>query len=629
MAEPGGAKKASPTSLPVPLTAAGNGAAARLIESGGFVASGLTGAARQFVTPDGANGIRRKLVLASVLLPKQKVPGQLEFGPGDLGSLIGTMRKVGKPLPEHPDIQQHLLTLLQGDHLFADPDDLLRSLARIDMRPLFTEMGTAHRVAQQLLGVPHMFSDNADVDGLIRFLSVDPHNYVCVSHSDKAVASKLKSGAFVAHADRVLVPGTDSCANVGAVMLGIPRMVVALTSATDITGWVGGATVIVQTPQARGDMHDVRPALALRPGLKVIVTLERLTNGMGDAKVILDYYGGFENRLAITGLSNAEVKSVVPSKQYEWVTKATEMLWDETEADPARARTAIVEQTIGSSTQDDLDAYARDAAESGFKRGERYMIVNYRDSGHNPAKGREASHPELDTGTVGFAQLMDLVRGLGYVPVPMGGPPGMKMADRGPHLVEYWLWPSAKLTTGHHRSKRQAEYGLLAYLASQFSIKGLAMRSGGTDAMTYAGIETISLDLSAETAASPDLAAAGMAKLQTGPLRSWRRAAMRELIMPGIFHQAFLAAPRPDKRDTDPAWAGKLSEADLDAVRQSIFFFFGTQDVAAKRTVQPLPGSPMFDPEAYAKRLEASDAVGFLKFAKELGSRRAKEEKLL
>lgn len=37
------------------------------------------------------------------------------------------------------------------------------------------------------------------------------------------------------------------------------------------------------------------------------------------------------------------------------------------------------------------------------------------DSGHNPGKGREPSHPEMDTGTTGFVQLCNLVKKRGFV----------------------------------------------------------------------------------------------------------------------------------------------------------------------------------------------------------------------
>ena len=60
------------------------------------------------------------------------------------------------------------------------------------------------------------------------------------------------------------------------------------------------------------------------------------------------------------------------------------------------------------------------------------------------APGREPSHPEFDSGTAGFLQLLELVESRGYVPVPMGMPPEATSYVKGPNLIEYWRWPSCQ-----------------------------------------------------------------------------------------------------------------------------------------------------------------------------------------
>lgn len=349
-----------------------------------------------------------------------------------------------------------------------------------------------------------------------------------------------------------------------------------------------GTTLIVQNPQERGDMHDLKIALALDANLRVVFALDDYRR-RPEARDILNYYDNHAQvRYCIA--STQDVKAQVPAARVRGVSQATETIVRAASNNRAATEQAILEQTTGlpaaypaapaplvgmgphpynaarhiHQVRDAYDADLVNAGRGNFPNAPdatRYILINYRNSGHDVTAPRAPSHPELDTGVHGYADLVAAVTAAGFTPVPMGEPPGHAGLHGAPNLIQYWTWPS---TAAHARlqTKRQSEYGLLRRLNELYNVKALAMRSGSTDALVFAGIETISLDFAAETFTQAQLAGTGL-EPTSGSAASWRRAAKRDLIRPGKFHQGFLTAARADAVAPAPgaAWNGAINTA--------------------------------------------------------------------
>ncbi len=441
------------------------------------------------------------------------------------------------------------------------------------------------------------------------------------------------------HCERIVIVGADMMTFV-TLWLAARHQIDARPKCGVVDDWVvDDEYVIGQSPQMRGDMHDVLPALALDRRLKVALCVTDPW-GYNDADIILGYYSGFRGRVTVCPFA---IGTLSPLKgKLKKIGEATEVLVQAVQRDPVRARKTITDQTTGSPTEEDNQVYKEMCQVLNFQPGTPYLIINYRDSGHKPGKNREPSHPELDTGTDGMTQLCQAAIALGFIPVPMGMPPGMtKSNTKPPHLVEYWSFPCCVAT--EQRNKRQAEYGLLRYLAEHFDIRALAMRSGGTDAMVYAGIETISLDLASSGKTDEELDRANLdGQYKEGGNRSWMRAAVRDLIMPGKFHQGFFEEPRPDDKDKKESkkekekdkkedkgeWRGGFSERDVGGIKKTIHFFFGTGDDPLHGLLELAPNSPLADPETFAKKIEQrrskEDARKFLVYVREMNEAREK-----
>lgn len=444
---------------------------------------------------------------------------------------------------------------------------------------------------------------------------------VCKNHSvKKPQLGKL----FGPLCSQIIICSDDSMTFV-ALWLSVRHQMNVCGNAMAVGSWlVDGEYVIAQTPQMRGDMHDVLPALALDPKLKVALCVTTPT-GYADADIILNYYSSYRGRVVVCPFTGSELGTL--GGKCKKIGEATEVLVQAVQKDPVNARKTITGETTGYPTEEDNEGYARVCAQLGFQRGIPYLIINYRDSGHKPGKHRDKSHPELDTGTDGFQQMMQCADELGFVPVPMGLPPGMTRSTwKGPHLIEYWSFDCCKET--RTRNKRQTEYGLLRYLAEHFSIRALAMRSGGTDAMVYAGIETISLDLASSGKSDKELETAKIgSRYHEGGNRSWMRAAVRDLIMPGKFHQGFFEEPRPDEGKNGD-WGGAFSERDVHHIAQTIHFFFGTGQNPMSGLLELAPNNPLANPQAFAEQLarhrSRDDARRFLTYIDEMNDARHK-----
>ncbi|WP_223182765.1 MULTISPECIES: DUF4157 domain-containing protein [unclassified Streptomyces] len=205
---------------------------------------------------------------------------------------------------------------------------------------------------------------------------------------------------------------------------------------------------------------------------------------------------------------------------------------------------------------------------SRFRAGVPYVIVNYRDSGHTG----EGNAPALDTGREGLDQLQTMISEHpdlgGAQPVLIGGYPEPSTVN-GPHLLKYWEWPGM---TG-----RRSELALLHYLNENFRIVGaIGMRSGVTDQFAFAGIKTLSIDI------SPNQARPGEGEVvddgtdvEKYPSKGWERGGKLEAILGPQYGRAFLREARTDdQKVTDSTWAGSFGEEDRKMLRDAIAYFF-------------------------------------------------------
>jgi hypothetical protein len=164
-------------------------------------------------------------------------------------------------------------------------------------------------------------------------------------------------------------------------------------------------------------------------------------------------------------------------------------------------------------------------------------------------------------------------------------------AAKHPNLIDYFkrVGPVTTAAVAANLSKRQIEYGIFGRMAAKFpGTRAIGMRSGGLDAIAYAGIPTISVDLATEY----DPGVGGLNDAH-GHASSWKRAAKKELILPGRFHQVFMTALRPLGDLANADWRGTLSERDVARVGTALTTFFGGWGDAGTKTQalgdQPLP----------------------------------------
>lgn len=338
----------------------------------------------------------------------------------------------------------------------------------------------------------------------------------------------------------------------------------------DVRGW-GGDNLVIQTAQQRGDKAHVLPALAIDPTMRLVLCFESNFTMVSEGDLILEAYTHVRDQVCVYYGSPQTIATGGGTKS---LTHSTLTLQDRALKDPLSTREKIKEATTGKMTGDDMELYEKWAKDIGFERSHknRYVIISHRDSGHKVPEGRIASHPEMDTGEGGFAQMIDIVARAGFIPVPMGEPEGKWS---GIHMVKWWL----KTPKGFKgKTKGQIEYGMIRFLAEQYGVRLLAMRSGNTDAMAFAGMETIFIDMATEGAPLDEISGASLSDPDHKPHnRSWRRAAMLETILPGVFHQVFVLHPRKDKAfpHQDQPWDGRFDPRDVGNLADALRTFFG------------------------------------------------------
>lgn len=217
---------------------------------------------------------------------------------------------------------------------------------------------------------------------------------------------------------------------------------------------------------------------------------------------------------------------------------------------------------------------------SRFKKDVPYVIVNFRDSGHTG----EGNAPALDTGRDGLAQIQDMIRQNpelgGAQPVPIGGYPSPATVE-GPHLLEYWTWPETR--------DRRSQLALLRFLQENFTILGaVGMRSGVTDQFAFAGIKTLSIDISPYQSRPGADATGGVdndTKVEDYPSKGWERGGKLEAIFGPQYGRAFLHEARENDREVpDLEWAGAFGGEDQAMIEDAIGHYFAPTR-AAGRTV--------------------------------------------
>lgn len=367
----------------------------------------------------------------------------------------------------------------------------------------------------------------------------------------------------------------------------------------DNTGFGDVNKLVLQVPQERGDMHDVRAALALDPRLYVAVVVND-SRRLADAATIVEYYRGYGDRIVL--LCGADLGGYAGRTRA--ASSTTEILFRAARAGDISG--VLKQQTTGGA--DATYAAAYDTVLTGLHfpaqpTGIPYALINFRVSGHGITGARVASHPELDTGVSGFDQIWHAAKNSGYWPVPVGSvrpralvdcrvPGGATFdATKHPNLIDYFtkVGPVTAAAAGAGLSKRQIEYGIFGRMATRFpTTRAIGMRSGGLDAIAYAGIPSLSIDLATEYKHG-----AGGLDPAHGSASSWKRAAKKELILPGRFHQVFMDALRPVAPLGDADWKGTLAEQDVARIGAALTTFFGGWGDAGTTTHaltdQPVP----------------------------------------
>lgn len=334
----------------------------------------------------------------------------------------------------------------------------------------------------------------------------------------------------------------------------------------------GARKLVLQSPVARGDMHDIRALLALDPQFRVLIC-HHDDRYDGDKDTIVDYYQGLANfttrvavieesltdvkAAAIPGIGASSTTAILQWMQGQAVFAAGGAHGPGAARDAARRAAAATfvtnlgVATAGVEHDADLADHFSDLYLHGFNTTDHYVLLNYRESGHVHGH-RPPSHPELDTGAEGIWQLIDAVYRKGFVPVPMVALPG-NVAWPGPSLIGYYNWPSCAANV--RRNKRQAEYGLLRALKRyNANVRYLGMRSGSTDAVSFVGIPVIAPDVLDDDDAG---------------LVGNSRARRRERFLPDIYRQLNLSV-----RDTDDpgiaGWIGTFSDQDMTHIRDAL-----------------------------------------------------------
>lgn len=449
---------------------------------------------------------------------------------------------------------------------------------------------------------------------------------------------------------------------------------------------------IIQSWRARGDMYHVGAVLNLFPQLKVILYDLPAPGGIANsgqferereradrweqACMIADYYSqpdrvfytrsegvaakaskghayDFKNKVA-SGAGAEELQGLfidvggcttVLGLDMMEARKGGPAAYGKRKQELAQAVAPDPKEGDGRATADEITHYL---ATHGWEDGKKYVIINFRDSGHSFIQKKIAkaqpedrtgvkkgydpvrdqiggNHPDLDTGTEGIKQLGQLVTARGFTPVYMGEEPSDAAQ---PHLISYWKFkhvygepPAEKELC---RGGRAAEAFFIRTIADNYDVRLLAMRSGVTDQLALLGIPTISIDVdNFHQAPVPELSKTpGYQMGDDETAHSWARGTKLEAGLERDYGRVFLEESRPlgnrdaegnyqedtDNFDAKGKWKGKFGETDLANIDDAIGFYFGTNDEAAPESNGVRHKSHPFHPEKMQKTDEEGDS---------------------
>jgi|GEM_PF-3384665 len=220
--------------------------------------------------------------------------------------------------------------------------------------------------------------------------------------------------------------------------------------------------------------------------------------------------------------------------------------------------------------------------------GGKYIIVNYRGTGHSGRLGANA--PALDTGVKGVQQIMAKIHeiyGSSVHIVPMGEEPSSM--NNIPNLLNYWMWPSAK-------GSRLRQSSLLKYLNEHYNILGaIGMRSGVIDQLAFAGIKVISIDIGPHKGIVdnqlPDLSTS----------KGWDRGLKLENAYREKYGHVFIEHNRKGEQKKDGQnWAGKFHKDDVETIGDAVKFYFNDKATPDKAKHKSHPLTPNATKKAFA-----------------------------
>jgi hypothetical protein len=211
-----------------------------------------------------------------------------------------------------------------------------------------------------------------------------------------------------------------------------------------------------------------------------------------------------------------------------------------------------------------------------FNHHDRYVIVNFRQSGHGAG-----THPELDTGRRGFKQIMIGVKAKfgNAIVVPMGEyDPLNAVANNRANLINYWGWA--------HIGGRADQAGLIRYFKENFNVIGaVGMRSGVMDSLALSGIPIVSIDINPIANNATDVRDKHHAYEPAAEKKAkgWDRGMKLEQALGPAYGRAFIKENRVGESVGGNPWAGELSRVDDDIIRGAVSNSLGpapTRDVS-------------------------------------------------
>ncbi|MFF1511204.1 hypothetical protein [Streptomyces sp. NPDC058326] len=116
----------------------------------------------------------------------------------------------------------------------------------------------------------------------------------------------------------------------------------------------------------------------------------------------------------------------------------------------------------------------------------------------------------------------------------------------------------------------------MSFLNENFTILGaVGMRSGVTDQFAFAGIKTLSIDISPRPGAGSAQGVDNDTKVEDYPSKGWERGGKLEAVFGPQYGRGFLREARENDREVpDPTWAGRFGADDQVLINDAIGHYF-------------------------------------------------------